>query len=1107
MRRKRQATESDFSPSQPAYQRSLGRTLLFFLLPVAAVLLGGGVLAYLFQGQPLNLATIHERIETTLQDMVGEAYDVEVSGSGLSPALSSVLALRGDGIHVRHRESGREVLFIDRMNVGLDLVSALTGKPQFDRVVLNGGRISLLDAGSADAGFSVDQMLRQVGGWLSETEQAFRDGAIEAIEMRGITLQLPDIGRSRNTPFTLSEGSVSYGSQRLLLQLQAQSAEREFAINAEWRGGANGGRQLSLGIGDLPTSWWLPGEGSETATGKVPRSPFINANVRIDARFPFDVEMKPLDPFLKLQANAGTLHLGKKSYAVPSAVASLSVSPDASSATLDNGEIWVGEQAFRLTGSFDGLPGDALGNGFGPYAMRLAVEAEKRGAETPAGLQRVDGELSGELDLAALRAVFDRITISGGAAQFTGIGVAGAEEGVSLSLATDKTDISMVMRLWPEWVAPKARDWIAGHVSRAALSNLDLQLALPPERLAALQKDAALIDSDLSFKTGFSGLHLDYHRTLPPLKAASGKLSISGDRLEAVATKATLTAPGAKPVGVSDLSFTIAEMSAEPAYGLLSARLAGSAAAVAALADSDPVNAIRSLGVKPANFSGKAKLHVSGTIPLEDDGEVTDWHAVANLAGLASKQPLLGRAISHGEMEITANAKQVNVKGRAQVDGFASRFDLAEPINGAAKSIRRRDIRLSVTTADLAKQDIRLAPVIRGPIEVRIQSKDGAPERYEIDLAKADISLPWIGWDIRRGATKTALASFQLEQDGDVTRLQDFSFRMDGGRKASGSLSFSKNGLISADMKKITLNKGDDFDVIVARKSGGYEISASGRSYDSRPVLQMVIHGDGLSSSGGSDVSLSGNFGRMGGFNGQVMESVVVRYDTRGGRLHLLNVKGAINGKLSQISAQTEGNSTGFRFRADDAGGSLSMVNLYDKMQSGKLSASLTRTGNGPFSGRVAIKDFVVVGEERLASLTAAPAPAKLQRASGRLRELDLRRVKFDDLKADIIKAPSRLEVEKGWLRNSQIGLTFDGILFDEADRMNLRGTFMPLFALSRVIGEIPLIGDIFSNGKNSGLIGITYRLRGPSNNPGIAVNPLSIVAPGIFREIFEFRN
>ena len=84
---------------------------------------------------------------------------------------------------------------------------------------------------------------------------------------------------------------------------------------------------------------------------------------------------------------------------------------------------------------------------------------------------------------------------------------------------------------------------------------------------------------------------------------------------------------------------------------------------------------------------------------------------------------------------------------------------------------------------------------------------------------------------------------------------------------------------------------------------------------------------------------------------------------------------------------------------------------------------------------------------------------------------------------------------------------SFDGIAFDESDQMNLKGTFMPFFIISRVIGEIPIIGDILSNGKNSGLIGITYRLRGAANNPGIAVNPLSVVAPGIFREIFEFKN
>ncbi len=109
-------------------------------------------------------------------------------------------------------------------------------------------------------------------------------------------------------------------------------------------------------------------------------------------------------------------------------------------------------------------------------------------------------------------------------------------------------------------------------------------------------------------------------------------------------------------------------------------------------------------------------------------------------------------------------------------------------------------------------------------------------------------------------------------------------------------------------------------------------------------------------------------------------------------------------------------------------------------------------------------------------------------------------------MEATITKSPGFLAVDSGRIRNNQIGLTFEGTVFDEQDQMSMRGTFMPLFAVSRVLGAIPIIGDILSNGKNSGLIGITYRLRGPANNPQMAVNPISVIAPGIFRQVFEFK-
>jgi hypothetical protein len=63
----------------------------------------------------------------------------------------------------------------------------------------------------------------------------------------------------------------------------------------------------------------------------------------------------------------------------------------------------------------------------------------------------------------------------------------------------------------------------------------------------------------------------------------------------------------------------------------------------------------------------------------------------------------------------------------------------------------------------------------------------------------------------------------------------------------------------------------------------------------------------------------------------------------------------------------------------------------------------------------------------------------------------------------------------------------------------------MPAYGLNRLFAEIPLFGQILGNGRDRGLIGITYRVAGDLKSPQVQVNPISAIAPGIFRSIFEF--
>ena len=84
------------------------------------------------------------------------------------------------------------------------------------------------------------------------------------------------------------------------------------------------------------------------------------------------------------------------------------------------------------------------------------------------------------------------------------------------------------------------------------------------------------------------------------------------------------------------------------------------------------------------------------------------------------------------------------------------------------------------------------------------------------------------------------------------------------------------------------------------------------------------------------------------------------------------------------------------------------------------------------------------------------------------------------------------------------IGATVDGYIDYARDDVRMRGTFVPLYGLNNMFGQIPIVG-LFLGGSNEGLFGMTYEVVGPPGAPVLRVNPISAVAPGLLRKFFEF--
>jgi len=1094
--------------------------LLFFIAPIAVILLGGGLLIYLFQGQEISSENIDTRVHEALQSVLGDAYDISIGSTGLSFVSSSLVSLRGADIEVSNRGEVEPFLVVDQVDVGLDPLSLFSGAPKFTKLIARGGKLvaGRINADPANPpALNLKQRLHQLAGMLVNAEESMGEGAITRLQLDDFTIETNSLGRIRAMPITIQKAVVQPETgNRISMTGNGTTGLSDFIINASWSGNGQGPRQLSLGLGPISSLEWFPAVSSDDPQNAMG----LESALRVDARIPFDADLQPLSSVLKVQAAQGKLQLApNSSMALGYGILNLEIDPETRSAIIADSNLDVEGEQIAFNGSIISV--DPINAGDGLKTEIKAVLADNPlEASAPLGLS---ASITGLIKPALSTVILDMVRFDTAEGSLNGSVTAKfgqTSPAVSADFSSQDLSVRALQRIWPAPLAGFARQWVVANLHGGRLADFKLHADIPEGRILDVNEGLGFKKGELAIASKFSGVEVTTFGEMPPVREANGNIKVDHAALDVDISSGFVPTPGAGMVSnnakngakLSKAMIDIPNLFAWEAKLDTTFNLASSLQDMALIANAAPLNIPEKLAVDPKGLSGAINIGMAADFPIyseEIDKELV-WSADIQLDEATSKTKFFNHAFEKANMIFEIDQKKVSGKGSAIIDGQKSDVDFVEPILNGPATLRERRISSSLDHNRLAELGFSVDPVIKGPIKVEIVSSDGKPDRYTIDLAQAEVNLPWIYWS--KGVKIPAKAAFSLTQKDGVNTLSGFEFSgaAAGGRKfgAVGQMSFDKNGLLSADLKNITLNESDLFDVKVRVASGRYNIEVGGKAFDARAIIQQLVHtGQFVSDKSETSVTLSANIGRLNGFHDQAMENAIVSYQTDDGRLRSLEIKGSANGRLATVNAAHTGENTRFDFFSDDAGSSLAFVNLYEKMRKGKLVSSLVRVGNGPFTGRVTINKFTVENEERLASIVRAPvSERRLQKVSGQLQEIDIRSVKFDDMSADIRKGDGSFSVENGRIRNSQIGLTFEGLLYDAKNQMNMRGTFMPLFSISRLLGGIPIIGDILSNGKNSGLIGITYRLKGAANNPAIAVNPISVIAPGIFREIFQFQ-
>ena len=154
-------------------------------------------------------------------------------------------------------------------------------------------------------------------------------------------------------------------------------------------------------------------------------------------------------------------------------------------------------------------------------------------------------------------------------------------------------------------------------------------------------------------------------------------------------------------------------------------------------------------------------------------------------------------------------------------------------------------------------------------------------------------------------------------------------------------------------------------------------------------------------------------------------------------------------------------------------------------------------------TGLAVLRDFRLVNETALApALQTAGASARDAAARVETTSSDLN---FSQLRVPFRQEDWVIRIDDAALRGPMLGATGSGTINLPGKAMAISGTFIPAFGLNNIAGAIPLIGGILGGGRDEGLVGITYKLFGPLDDPKLNMNPISAIAPGIFRRIFEY--
>lgn len=842
---------------------------------------------------------------------------------------------------------------------------------------------------------------------------------------------------------------------------------------------------------------------------------------------------------LQLRSGAGTIHLPEPwETAMPLERAEGLVVVDGTARL-----IAVEDLSFKAgphDASLSGTIGYEMAEGLNLASAKLDLTVDRFHTEVPDFFEGpVDLEsihLDAVIDFDALRADIAELFIgtAGGGIRLSGM-VADGERSpaVKVSGVIEPLPFDAFVAIWPYELARGAREWVGKNLSGGTLTGGSFEIDLPAGMIEDAENHIPIPKENLRFEFAANGQTLHYLGELPPMENLEARGLIEGNRFDAWVPSAFIRQQGQGDIAVSEGHFHADQLATKGAPGHISFAVAGATADILSVLDREPLTLISNFGLDPRVVGGTGRLKGAISLPLKKDVQMDEvmFSGEAHAENVAIPNVQDDLSVTSGTLDLTVDREGLTAKGPIGLN-HAAELDLEWRENFGPEARPRSSYRLAgpLDEAGRAALGLKLEEFISGTVQVDAtltgDGKSVNRGKIKAGLTDAVARFDDAGWWKPAGEPATVDFDLALMEDGSY-RISDFVLAGEG-IDTQGSFTLGpEGGLVAADMPVVKLGEHNDFSFRAGPVAdAALQMEVKGARFDARGLLSSFLGGSkkrdekatGADGTPPEPVVLTGDIvgdpmrrtmltadiGEATGHHGTLFGGVSVRLVQVDRQLWTMDVA-ALDNDGAPVAVRIGPDGSGARTlsgSATNAGTMLRALDFTRSMREGTLEVSGryddTKPGS-PLSGTLRIDKFRIADAPVLANILTL---GSLKGINDTMRGEG---IFFERLELPFAFTENRIHVKDARMSGPAIGLTASGQIDRANDLIDMEGTLVPAYTINSFLGQVPLLGPLIVGREGEGVFAITYGVRGDADDPTVIVNPLSALAPGFLRRLFEF--